>query len=230
VRSAAGAESRSGVGFRRIESSSSGAACGPLLSFATDYFDARREPRPPGGQLRSCPPDRAAPVPPPLLRCVAHPTPSAAGRVGLRPRADSTACRIGPVGRAAERSKGGGVGRRPAPGDMSAAACPGGPISLRHLHSRRSTAATGRGPTLAFGRLALTQAGIQLLVLGTWAVFGRARALSRGGCRGAWPNGSIQSLMPRDKKAFTSPPSASHESVTWRACRQTNNRHTPRRH
>src|SRR6516225_4866254 len=30
-----------------------------------------------GGRLRSCPPDWAAPSPPPLLRCGGHPSPSA---------------------------------------------------------------------------------------------------------------------------------------------------------
>jgi len=47
-------------------------AAGPLLLFATDYFDALCVPRQPGRQLRSCPPGRAAPALPPLLRCVAH--------------------------------------------------------------------------------------------------------------------------------------------------------------
>src|SRR5438034_11672156 len=108
-------------------------AGGPLLPFATDYFDAWSVPRQPGGQLRSCPPARAAPVPPPLLRCVAQPTPSAACRGDLRPRADSTVQKIESAGRAAERSKGGGAGRRPVPGDMSAAACPGGSIPRQRL-------------------------------------------------------------------------------------------------
>ena len=37
-------------------------------------------PRPTGGSLRSCPPARAAPVPPPLLRYVGHPPPLAVSR------------------------------------------------------------------------------------------------------------------------------------------------------
>src|SRR5438045_9486767 len=89
---------------------------GPLLPFVIDYFPRQLVPRQPGGQLRSCPPCRAAPVPPPLLRCVAHPTPSAADLGACPRRASSTVHKIESVGRAAERSKGGGVGRRPAPG------------------------------------------------------------------------------------------------------------------
>jgi hypothetical protein len=150
-------------------------AVGPMPSFAIGrtYVDGRSEPREPGGQLRSCPPERAAPVPPPLLRCVAHPTPSAIRLGVLQPSTSSTAERIGSVGRAAERSKGGGVGRKPAPGEqartptvqwtvgawrapealspgMSAAACPGGPIPPRHPHGRRSTPAMGRERTSNF--------------------------------------------------------------------------------
>src|SRR5450755_2253506 len=43
-------------------------------------------------------------------------------------------CWIGAVGRSAERSKGGGVGRRPTPGDMSAAERPADPIPLHLRH------------------------------------------------------------------------------------------------
>jgi len=66
---------------------------------------------------------------------------------GLRPRAGSTVQKIESVGRAAERSKGGGVGRRPAPGDMSAAACPGGSIPRQHWQGLHPTTATGRKRT-----------------------------------------------------------------------------------
>jgi hypothetical protein len=67
--------------------------------------------------------------------------------VGAGRRARSAVQKIGSVGRAAERSKGGGVGRRPAPGDMSAAACPTGPIPRQRLQGGNTTTATGREQT-----------------------------------------------------------------------------------
>jgi hypothetical protein len=42
------------------------------------------EPRLPGDWLRSCPPERAAPVPPPLLRCASHPASSAGHHLRVR--------------------------------------------------------------------------------------------------------------------------------------------------
>ena len=63
--------------------------------------------------------------------------------------------RIATAGRAAQRSKGGDVGRRPASGDMSAAARPVGPILYSPVPQGRSlrTAAMGRGQSLTPDRL-----------------------------------------------------------------------------
>src|SRR5213076_987556 len=83
-----------------------------------------------GGRLRSCP--RGRPIGRPLLLYFA---PSATQRpcletvVAPHRRIRQQRVRSGPVGRSAQRSKGGGGARRATPGDMSGAERPAGPLS-----------------------------------------------------------------------------------------------------
>lgn len=132
------------VGNSATKSSSRAPGGGPLRS----HLNARRGTSQTGRQLRSCPPRRST-VAPPLLRGDAYPPRSSAPTAVPRWRPRCTVARIGPVGRAASRSKGGGAGRRPATEDMSEAACPAGPIPRRHSRHVRSTAAQGRMPAHA---------------------------------------------------------------------------------
>ncbi len=74
-------------------------------------MDARNHGKPAslGGRLRECPPHRAAPVAPPLFRCVAHPNSLATGLISVQ-----HANRVGKntsAGRLVQRNKEGG--RRP---------------------------------------------------------------------------------------------------------------------
>ena len=101
-----------------------------FVTFPLDGIDLR-EPRLPGGRLRSCPPERAAPVPPPLLRCAGHPPSSPPHPRGAPPSNTPVVSGSGRWG--ALRSEVKEEGRaQPGPGDMSGAERPAGLIPQRY--------------------------------------------------------------------------------------------------
>lgn len=101
-------------------------------------------PRLPGGPLRSCPPERAPPVPPPLLRSAGHPA-APSNRQPLNAGMHAIIVgRPGPRGALRSEVKEETAAVRPTSGDMSGAERPADPISRPSMYAAARTATNAR--------------------------------------------------------------------------------------